>query len=98
MLHPDNPAILVLGTKPEEVVRYAWPGGYPVFYLTRDNSVLCPGCVQEEIDDEDGEVCDPESSGYVVAHDANWENPHLYCDECGGRIESAYAEDDDTND
>ena len=30
----------------------------------------------------------------VTAHDANWENPDLYCDHCSSRIESAYAEDE----
>jgi hypothetical protein len=25
---------------------YAWPGGYPVFYLDRNNDVLCPKCAQ----------------------------------------------------
>jgi len=27
-----------------------------------------------------------------VAVEANWEDPALYCDCCGARIESAYAE------
>jgi hypothetical protein len=30
----------------------------------------------------------------VEALDVNWENPDLYCDHCGARIESAYAEVD----
>lgn len=21
---------------------YAWPGGYPIFYIASDNGVLCP--------------------------------------------------------
>ena len=91
MLHPDNPAILVLDSKPEEVVRYAWPGGYPMYYLTADSGVLCPGCVESAI--ADGTACDPKDPGHIVGHDANWEDPHLYCDGCGERIESAYAED-----
>jgi hypothetical protein len=28
----------------------------------------------------------------VEALDVNWEDPSLYCDHCGARIESAYAE------
>jgi hypothetical protein len=27
-----------------------------------------------------------------VALEVNWENPELFCDHCGNRIESAYAE------
>jgi hypothetical protein len=29
-----------------------------------------------------------------VALEANWEDPDLFCDHCGDRIESAYAESD----
>ena len=29
---------------------YAWPGRYPIFYQCRDGGVLCPKCVNEEID------------------------------------------------
>jgi hypothetical protein len=28
----------------------------------------------------------------VEALDVNWEDPDLFCDHCGNRIESAYAE------
>ena len=59
-------------------IDYAWPGGYPVFYLTRD-SVLCPTCANETPED-------------VISGDANWEDSSLYCDECSQRIESAYAD------
>ena len=61
-------------------IDYAWPGGYPMFYLTRDNDVLCPSCANETPED-------------VIGGDANWEDPHLYCDGCNERIESAYADD-----
>jgi hypothetical protein len=65
--------------------KYAWPGGYPMFYVTERNSVLCPDCANKEGAGSD----DP-----PVAHDANWEDPSLYCDGCNDRIESAYAEKD----
>lgn len=26
---------------------YAWPGGYPIYYVTRDGGVLCPDCVRK---------------------------------------------------
>lgn len=25
---------------------YAWPGGYPIYYVTRDGAALCPHCVR----------------------------------------------------
>jgi hypothetical protein len=63
---------------------YAWPGGYPLFFLDKENNVLCYDCAIKE-----------DYSYPIVAYDANWEDPHLFCDDCGKRIESAYAEDED---
>ena len=74
----------------------SWPGGYPLFYLTSDCGVLCPECVNEEIERIDHEIRNPDRHDQfrIVAVDANWEYPHLYCDHCSKRIGSAYAEDD----
>lgn len=60
---------------------YAWPGGYPLYYLDNENNVLCPKCANK-----DG------MSTEVVAADINYEDGELYCDDCSERIESAYAE------
>ena len=62
---------------------YAWPGGYPLFYLTKRSNVLCPACANADVENPD----DP-----VEAYDANWEDSSLFCDDCGERIESAYAD------
>lgn len=75
---------------------YAWPGGYPRFWICDDGGCMCWRCaarlerraVLEAIRDRD-------RNGFqVVAVDINWEDPVLTCEHCGGRIESAYAEDD----
>jgi hypothetical protein len=71
---------------------FAWPGGYPVFYLDSADQVLCADCANKH-DDPDGY---PEDR--PVATDVNWEDPNLYCDACSDRIESAYADDDEEND
>ena len=67
---------------------YAWPGGYPVYYLDASGSVLCPACARRS--DED-----PEEIPQFRPSDAgiNYEDASLFCDECSERIESAYAED-----
>jgi len=26
---------------------FAWPGGYPMYYVTTDGCVLCPSCANE---------------------------------------------------
>lgn len=66
------------------LAKYAWPGGYPMFYITKRGNGLCPNCASEELEDE----ADPPVGGEV-----NWENEDLYCEGCSGRIESAYAEE-----
>jgi hypothetical protein len=69
---------------------YAWPGGYPLLAVTNHGAALCRHCARAErasIGTTTG------SDGWtVVALAVNWEDPELFCDHCGGRIESAYAE------
>jgi hypothetical protein len=60
---------------------YAWPGGYPVFYLDGENCVLCPKCANKE-------------ATAPTVYGVNWEDPQLFCEECNECIESAYAEDE----
>lgn len=70
----------------------AWPGGYPMFYITDDGGCLCPSCVQDNLE-EIGTT--HKGSGWnVIASDINWEDPFLLCDHCGNRIKSAYAEEE----
>ena len=63
------------------VRRYTSIGTYPIFYVS-GHRALCPECA-DGVED--------------LIQGANWENPALHCDECEQRIESAYAEDDDTD-
>lgn len=62
---------------------HAWPGGYPLYYVAGESTILCPDHANAE-----GEYGDEE----ITAADVNWEDPDLWC-EHGHRIESAYAED-----
>jgi len=62
---------------------FAWPGGYPLYYLDNENSVLCPECANAE-----GYSTEP------IACGVNWEDDSLYCDDCSKRIESAYGEEE----
>lgn len=60
---------------------YSVVGCYPLYYIARDNSILCLECTEcfnEEL---------------VVGLGVNYEDPFLTC-ECGNRIESAYAEEE----
>lgn len=92
--HEKNSAIIVHTNqgKPTDIVaKYSSIGSYPIFYVSKDSAPMCGQCIQDNLD----QCIDPDNpSWYVVAHDCNWEDPHLYCEHCGERIESAYADDD----
>jgi hypothetical protein len=70
---------------------FAWPGMYPLYYITKDCAALCPKCVNENItllSDKD----DPQ--WYLIGVEVNYENTSLYCDHCNEQIESAYGDDE----
>lgn len=71
-----------------QLPQFAWPGGYPMYYLAKDNGVLCPKCANEFKPERDNE-----EQLQAVAYGVNWEDRELFCEHCNGRIESAYAED-----
>lgn len=82
-----------------KVQSYAWPGGYPLYFVCEDDGVLCPNCVSENrslINRAAIRQCElscDDTQWRVVATDVNYEDTSLYCDNCRKRIESAYAED-----
>ena len=72
---------------------YAWPGGYPRFFITSDGAALSFKAAvdnQQQIMDA---IVDNDKSGWrVIGCEINWEDANLYCDHTSNRIESAYAE------
>ena len=74
---------------------HAWPGGYPIFFVTADCAALCWDCggrhyrkdvleaIRYKLNDSGWRVCFAE---------VNWEDGNLHCHQCSTRIESAYAE------
>lgn len=69
----------------EKLPAYAWPGGYPLFYLDSENAVLCPICA-ELFCKEDGQW-----STDVIDYDVHWEGEDMQCEHCYKAIESAYG-------
>lgn len=74
---------------------YAWPGGYPLYFITTQGDALSFEAVRAgwrnvcEAHLVDG--CD--RNGWdVSAIDTNWEDGELTCAETGKRIESAYTD------
>jgi len=69
------------------VMHYAFPGGYPIFYLTKENETLCPQCVQTNISD----CCNVDDvSWYVESTGINYEDDNMMCCECNATIDCAY--------
>lgn len=72
---------------------YAWPGGYPLFFITSDGAALCFKCAKKEgrrITDSIRTNC--RDGWKVEAVDVNWEDTECFCDHCSQPIESAYGE------
>jgi hypothetical protein len=67
----------------EPLPKYAWPGGYPLYYVDGEGNVLCAPCASR----------DAEPSQTAIDYDINWEDPELTCDDCGAAIECAYPAD-----
>lgn len=78
----------------KEWERWAWPGGYPIYYLCADGGVLCSKCVNTEIKLTSDP--DAERGWRIVGVDINYEDPYLVCDHCGEFCESAYGEPETT--
>lgn len=73
---------------------YAWPGGYPVYFITDDRAAISFEGAKMARRDLLESIRDRDSRGYrVIAMDVNWEDSTLICDITNERIESAYGED-----
>jgi hypothetical protein len=72
---------------------YAWPGGYPLFFLTQDGAALSFEAVKQELEEvQDSIECECNDGWRVVAVGINWEDENLLCDHTGEKIQSAYGE------
>lgn len=81
---------------------YAWPGGYPIYYLCADGGILCPACANGEngslaADETLDPDCPDDDQWRIVAQDIHWEGQPLVCDHCGKKIESAYGDPEQEN-
>lgn len=74
---------------------YAWPGGYPCFWLMSDGEACAFGVAKSERRNMLEALRDNDRNGWrPVALEINWEDAALFCAHTGARIESAYAEDE----
>lgn len=75
---------------------YAWPGGYPLYFITADGEALSfesaqanQGLILEAIN-----TADISSGWQVIGCDVNWEDTQLICAHSNKKIQSAYGDDD----
>lgn len=76
---------------------YAWPGGYPLYFVMADGEAVAFAAVKEEqalFRQAVAERSAFDSELRAIAIEVNWEDPALFCAHTGERIESAYAEDE----
>ena len=74
---------------------YAWPGGYPLYFITNDGEALSFDAVRAELRQVLAAMADTrDRSGWrVVAVDVNYEDSDLICAHTGETIPPAYGDD-----
>lgn len=74
---------------------WAWPGGYPLFFLTFDGCALSFEAARDNAELIRESIANGDRDGWrAIACQVNWEDAELHCAHTGKRIESAYAEDE----
>ncbi len=73
---------------------YAWPGGYPIYFVTADGEALSFSAAKAEKRNilEALASKDINSSWMICGADINWESNDLFCGHTGKQIESAYGD------
>lgn len=77
---------------------YAWPGGYPLFFLLSDGEALSFKAAKANIREMLEALAEPQCrySGWrPVALEINYEDNDLYCAHTNEKIEAAYGDDND---
>ena len=71
---------------------YAWPGGYPLYFITSDGAALSFTAARDEYRLIVLSSQEKAGDGWqIVACDVNYEDSDLVCDHTGQPIESAYS-------
>jgi hypothetical protein len=74
--------------------QYAWPGGYPCYFITSDGAALSFDAARQERRNILESIATRSNDGWrVVGLDINWEDTDLYCEHTNNKIQSAYGED-----
>lgn len=72
---------------------YAWPGGYPIYFVTSDGAALSFDAAKQERRNVLWSIANSVDDGWrIIAVDINYEDTALICDHTGQSIECAYGE------
>src|SRR4051812_29608979 len=73
---------------------YAWPGGYPLYFVLQDGEALSFGAAKQNVRNILDALANPMRGNdwQVVALEINWEDADLRCAHTNERIPSAYGE------
>ena len=72
---------------------FAWPGGYPLYFITDDGEALSFEAVRENIKSVIWSMRHKVNDGWrVIGCEVNWEDDSMTCAHTGEPIESAYGE------
>ena len=72
---------------------YAWPGGYPLFFIMEDGEAMSRAAVRDNLRSIIDSIANRRGDGWrVIGMEINWEDDSLTCCHTGERIESAYGE------
>lgn len=69
---------------------YAWPGGYPVFFLMADCQPVSFDAVVDNYDEVLAAFDSGDAQWRPIVLCINWEDTDLYCAHTNKRIEAAY--------
>lgn len=70
---------------------YAWPGGYPLYFITNDGAALSFEAVRENLRLVIDSIANDMRDGWrVIGCDVNWEDDSLLCDHTYKPIPCAY--------
>ncbi|CAM3560216.1 hypothetical protein PAHA111176_08185 [Parendozoicomonas haliclonae] len=73
--------------------QFAWPGGYPLYLVTRSGDGLHFDCVKENFYQAVWDIRNGTDTGWKVElTTTNYECNHLTCAHCNKPIEAAYGE------
>lgn len=74
---------------------FAFPGGYPIYFITADGCALSFEAAEEQRVQIVDAIKEPGTNDQwrAIGCEINWEDSALYCDHTGKQIPSAYGED-----